>query len=380
MTRFDWLDRLQHPNNHWVLNHWRELVPTAQVRRGPGPARALEVDPGALASFRFRSPGGAETSLDTLFETTDTDGLLILRRGRIAYERYRGELSPDSVHRCFSVTKSFVGLLCAMLIHDGTLDANRLVSDYVPELRWSGWHGATLRQVMDMTTAIRFNEDYEDRNSDVIPSRIATGSYPRPDGYRGPDNIDDYLPTLGIEGRHGEAFKYVTPNTEVLGWVLRRVTGLPVPQLLSARLWQPLGAEEDACLALDAKATAACGGGLCTTLRDLARFAELIRNRGRIGDRQVVATEVIEDICRGGDPAAFARAGWALFDGWSYRSQWWISHDAFGSIRALGVHGQQIYVSMRAGIAAARFSAQRLAVDEAIEQQYMAAFAALCST
>ncbi len=113
------------------------------------------------------------------------------------------------------------------------------------------------------------------------------------------------------------------------------------------------------------------------TLRDLARLGETIRNRGRVGGEQVIAEAVIEDIARGGDREKFARAGWALFDGWSYRNQWWVSHDEFASVRALGVHGQQLYVAPRAGLVIARFGSQRIAVDETVELLLMAAFRAL---
>ncbi|MBK8767059.1 MAG: serine hydrolase [Burkholderiaceae bacterium] len=380
IIRFEDLATLAYPAHKWVYSHWRELVPTAGVRRGNGGARPFAPASQSLANLRFEVPEHGQMSLDDVLGRTDTDGLAVLHDGRLLFEAYRGELKPQTLHRCFSVTKSFVGLLAATLVHEGVLDPARRVPSYLPELEGSGWSTATVRQVMDMTTGVVFNEDYEDPNSDVIPSRTATGSYPRPPGYRGPRSIAEFLPTLRAAGTHGEAFSYVTPNTEVLGWIIQRLTGKPMAELLSERIWQPLGAEEDACIAVDSTGMAASGGGLCTTLRDLARFGELVRQAGRIDGRQVLPAEVFEDLHRGADREAFARAGYDMFEGWSYRSQWWNSHDEHGAIRALGVHGQQVYVAPKAGLVIARFGSQRLAVDESIERLLIQVYRAIAKS
>ena len=374
IIRFEDMPKLEYPAHKWVFSHWRELVPTANVWRGAGPVRALPTGSKALGETRFAIPGGENISLDEAIRRTDTDGLIVLHDGKMLFEQYQGELTPQTTHRCFSVTKSFVGLLAAALAHEGVLDTGKKVPEILPELKDSGWGTATVRQVMDMTTGIAFNEDYEDPNSDVIPSRTATGSYPPPPGYRGPKSIFEFLPTLHADAPHGQSFKYVTPNTEVLGWIIQRLTGKPIATLLSERIWQHLGAEEDACIALDSTGVAASGGGLCTTLRDLARFGELVRNQGRVDSVQVIAPEIFADLHRGGDRAAFTHAGYAMFDGWSYRGQWWISHDEYNSIRALGVHGQQVYVAPKAGLVIARFGSQRLAVDETIERMLIAVY------
>jgi CubicO group peptidase (beta-lactamase class C family) len=375
--RFEDLPTLEYPAHRWVYSHWRELVPTARVWRGTRPAQPLRQSAKPLADFAFEDPDGGRLRLEDALLRTDTDGLLVLHDGQVVFERYLGELGPHVAHRCWSVTKSFVGLLAAMLENDGTLDPDSAVVAHLPELAASGWAGATVRQLMDMTLNLDFDEDYDSPRSDVVPSRTAKGGLPRPPGYAGPRSIYEYLPTVRAGGEHGRAFQYSTPNSDVLAWILQRLTGKSLAVLLSERLWQRLGAEEDGYISVDPVGIADAGGGLCVTLRDLARLGEAIRNRGRVGGEQVIAQAVIEDIARGGDREKFARAGWALFDGWSYRSQWWVSHDEFASVRALGVHGQQLYVAPRAGLVVARFGSQRIAVDEKVELLLMAAFRAL---
>ena len=375
--RFEHLAGLAYPAHRWVYSHWRELVPTACVRRGSRIARPLPPASAPIEDFGFDDPAGGRTSLAQALVRTDTDGLLILHDGKVIFERYLGELEPQTVHRCFSVTKSFVGLLATMLAHDGRLDPALQVSSYLPELRESGWAGATVRQVMDMTVGLKFDEDYDNPQSDVVPSRTAKGSLPRAPGYAGPSTIVEYLPTVRPGGTHGSAFHYVTPNTDVLAWIIQRITGQPLAALLSERIWQHLGAEEDGYFSVDPAGIADAGGGLCVTLRDLGRFGQAVLDRGRVEGEQIIDEAVIDDIARGGDREAFARAGWELFDGWSYRGQWWVSHDDYGSIRALGVHGQQIYVAPRAGLVIARLGSQPVAVDEAIERLLMSAFRTL---
>ncbi len=375
--RFEDLATLQYPAHRWVYSHWRELVPTACVWRGVQPPRPILPAAKPLADFVFEIPEGGRCTLEDAILRTDTDGLLVLHDGRILFERYLGELKPNVAHRCFSVTKSFVGLLAAMLENDGVLDTGTAVVDHLPELAGSGWADATVRQVLDMTLSLKFDEDYENPQSDVVPFRTAKGSLPRAPGYSGPRSTYEFLPTMRASGEHGHAFQYVTPNTDVLAWILQRLTGKPLATLLSERLWQRIGAAEDGYIALDPVGIADAGGGLSVTLRDFARFGEAIRNRGRVGEEQVIAEAVVDDIARGGDREKFARAGWDLFEGWSYRNQWWVSHDEFGSVRAFGVHGQQLYLAPRAGLVIARFGSQKVAVDEPVERLLIAAFGAL---
>ncbi|MCP5265241.1 MAG: serine hydrolase [Burkholderiaceae bacterium] len=375
--RFEDLHALPYPAHRWLYSHYREIMPTARVWRGAGAPRTLPRAERPLGGFAFDDPDGGRCTLDEALLRTATDGLLVLHDGKLLFERYLGELQPHRTHRCFSVTKSFAGLLAATAAHEGLIDPAARVAAYLPELAESGWADATVREVMDMTSGMAFDEDYADPNGDVVRSRRANGSLPRPPGYDGPRGIYEYLATMRTCRPHGEGFHYVTPNTNVLAWILQRATETPLATLVSERLWQRIGAEEDGDFAIDPVGIADAGGGLCVTLRDLARLGEVMRNRGRVDGDQVIPAAVIDDITAGADREKFTHAGYAMFDGWSYRNQWWISHDAFGAIRCLGIYGQQLYVAPKAGLVIARFGSQEVAVDEGIEKLLMSAFAGL---
>jgi hypothetical protein len=352
------------PNTRWAFSHQRELKATANVRRGTGAASALprklreDID-----AVSFTTMEGEQTTWGASLEALYTDGVAILHRGAIVYETYRGAGAAELPHIAFSVTKSFVGLIAATLAHEGVIDLAARVDSYLPELATSAFGDATLRQVMDMTTGVKYSETYTDPLAEVRTYGIAAGYSKPPEGYAGPDSIASFLPTLPKQGEHGQAFAYKTCNTEVLAWLLQRVTGKPMAQLISERIWQKLGMEEDGYLHVDPVGMPACGGGLNLALRDLARFGEMMRNRGSYNGQQVVPAAVVDDIAGGARTDDFAKAGYTTMPGWSYRSQWWVSHDEFGAYTARGIHGQVCWIAPKAEVVIARFASHPVAAN-----------------
>lgn len=352
------------PNNRWSFSHERELRPTAAVRRGAAAATTLDYAlREELDSVRFTTLDGRAMTWGEAVDETFTDGLVVLHQGRVVYETYRGALEPHIPHLAMSVTKSFTGLIGAMLAHEGVIDPDRLVASYIPELEGSAFGDATVRQVMDMTVGVRYREDYVDRDAEVRFYAIAAGLSARPKGYDGPEDVFTFLKTLEKEGEHGEAFAYKTCNTEVLGWIIQRAANLSFAELVSQHIWQKLGAEEDGYIAVDSSGAALCGSGLNVTTRDLARFGEMMRLGGAWNGQQVVPAAVVTDIASGASRQDFAKAGYVTLPGWSYRNQWWVSHNRFDAYSARGVHGQACYIAPRAEMVIARFASHPTAAN-----------------
>ncbi|WP_038976409.1 serine hydrolase domain-containing protein, partial [Bradyrhizobium japonicum] len=298
------------PELRWAWSNVRQLVPTVNVWRGAGPASVLpreDHDIGAVASITM---DGRPMTFAKMLEETYTDGIAVLHRGKLIYERYFGALKPHKPHIAMSVTKSFTGVLAGILVTEGKIDPQAQVTDYVPELRASAFGDARVHEVMDMTTGLEYTEVYTDKNSHVWGLRRANGMAPIPPDYDGATNIFDFLVAQKKQGEHGKAFAYKTVNTDVLAWICRRASGMTLSDLLSECIWTPMGAEEDAHYHVDRIGTESGGGGLSTTLRDLARFGETMRNHGRFNGRQIVPSQVVEDIARGGDPEKFKPAGY----------------------------------------------------------------------
>jgi CubicO group peptidase (beta-lactamase class C family) len=147
--------------------------------------------------------------------------------------------------------------------------------------------------------------------------------------------------------------------------------------MLSERLWAPLGCEQDAYLSVDPIGVPMGGGGLSASLRDLARFGELMRRDGDWNGRQLLPGAVVADIRRGSDPAKFAKAGYTLLPGYSYRSMWWVTHNELGAFEARGIHGQRLYVAPDADLVIARFASHPVAASAANDPITLPAFLAL---
>ena len=352
------------PYLRWGFLNMRRLLPTANVSREPSNACALEHAPRDLDSIRFESSDGSAMTVAQLVEDGYTDGFIVLKDGRIATEQYFNDLRPDQPHLLQSVTKSFAGSLAGILIGRGALDPDAPVVDIIPEIAGSAYGDATLRHVLDMTVGIEFREDYEDPTSEVGILTAAIGWLPRVD-FETPDGLRHFLSTLKPAGDHGAKFHYVSANTELLGWVLERVSGLSFAELLGREIWQPMGAECDAYITLDRLGAPVACGGLCVTLRDLARFGQLHLQGGAVDGRQIVPRSWIEDTLTRGDNEAWGRGEFVKqWPKGSYRNQWWISGDDHGVYAGFGIHGQVVYVDPAAGVVIAKQSTHPLAWDE----------------
>ncbi len=355
------------PAMRYSVNHMRQFMPTTPVE--------------AATTNRYVFYNQLDSNIDTVtftpWESKDamtwkeslsknyTDGVIILHKGKIVYESYDGGLVLDGIHAAMSVSKTFTGTLGAMLIAEGVLDENKLTQEYVPELKNSAFGNATIRQILDMTTALEYSEDYADPNSEVWKFSSAGNPLPKPAGYVGPTNYFEYLQTVKNNGTHGEAFGYKTVNTDAMGWIISRVTGKSIPQLLSERIWQPMGTHFDGYYQVDGAGIAFAGGGFSANLRDAAMFGEMIRNEGYFNNQQILSASVVQDIKKGGNPKAFAKAGYASLKDWSYRSMWWITHNDHGAFAARGVHGQTIYVDPKAEMVIVRFASHPIAGNAA---------------
>ena len=365
------------PELRWAWSNIRQLVPTVNVWRGAGPASVLPREDHDIGSSASVTMDGRPMTFARMLDETYADGIAVLHRGKLIYERYFGALKPHKTHIAMSVTKSFTGTLAGILVAEGKIDPQAPITDYVPELKNSAFGDARVHEAMDMTTGLEYTEVYTDKNSDVWGLRRANGMAPIPPDYEGATNIFDFLRAQRKQGEHGKAFSYKTVNSDVLAWICRRASGTTLSDLLSERIWMPMGAEEDAHYHVDRIGTESGGGGLSTTLRDLARFGETIRNHGRFNGRQIVPSMVVEDIARGGDPAKFKPAGYTTLPGASYRNQWWVTHNAHGAFMARGVHGQGIYIDPKAEMVIARYASHPAAGNAANDPVTLPAYMAL---
>src|ERR1700722_6240877 len=194
---------LEFPQIRWALSHLRELMPTASVARGSGAARDLgdAVDVQAeIDQLRFDSLDGQRCHWGQSLPDTYTDGIVVLYRGRVVYERYFGALKPQLPHACFSITKSYAATLAATLMYEGVLEDSRTVPYYLPEMAGSAYADATLRDLLDMQVGVAHSEVYSDPSTQFWVYARAAGFCPRPPDDSGPDGLHEYLVTLRRDG------------------------------------------------------------------------------------------------------------------------------------------------------------------------------------
>jgi len=338
----DW-DRA--PWNRWTFQHVRQIVPTTEVWRGEGPVWALERDSRDLGAIKFQTAEKHKSTLQRWIDSSYTDAILVMHRGKVVLEQYHNGMTERSLHLSQSMSKSVVAAVAGILIGRGLIDPAEQVTHYLPELAITAWHGATLQQVMDMTTGVRYIEDYEALDSDIAVTDIACGwKRPRP-GIHAPQCIWDQILTLTEYAReHGEKFQYRSIETDVLAHCLERVTETRLAELVSRELWQPLGCEESACFTVDPAGYALACGGLNATLRDYARFGQMLLQRGKVGNTQLVPAEWIDDI-QNADHGLFGEPYTLAAPNGGYRNQFWIEDVDRPGYMARGVFGQLIYVA-----------------------------------
>jgi hypothetical protein len=338
VPRSEW-DRA--PWNRWSFQHIGDILPTAVVSRGTGPVRELPRRLEALDDLLVRGIGGEATTLTGLLDETYTDGFLVLKDGAIAFERYFNGMTDETLHLSQSVAKSFTGALAGILAGRGELDVATPLVRYLPELGATAYRDATLRHVLDMTSGVRFIEDYTDPFSDMGRADVASGWKPAPAGTMGwPQSMFELILSLrDLDGPHGSRFSYRSIETDVLAFALERATGKRLPQLLSEELWQKLGMEQDGNLTVDSAGFALADGGLNACLRDYGRFGQMILDDGAgiVPSSWIAAT-------RSGDHAAFGEPYTAVLPDGAYRNQFWIEDSGSRNLMARGVFGQLIHV------------------------------------
>lgn len=363
------------PYIHWTFKHVREMTPTAKIWRGQGPVGALPAREQGLDDLEF-DLAGQRRSIDDFLKDSFTSGFLVLFGGEIVMERYMSGLTPHGQHLAMSVSKSIVATVCGILVHRGLINPASLVTRYLPELDVTAYRGATVQQVLDMTTGVHFDETYDSPDSDIHRLDEVSGwkSLSRTDG---PQTVWQFILTLARQDRpHGQAFNYRSIETDVLGLIMERVSGQSLAELISRELWAPMGAEEDAYITVDRAGLALADGGFNACLRDFGRFALLHLRGGRAQGRQIIPPEWLADIRFGNHGGRLDPDRDQLPNG-AYRNQFWIEDMERGTYMCLGIHGQYIYLDPSNDFAVVKLSTWPDALDRSRFTELLAATRAI---
>lgn len=323
-----------------------DIFPTKKLVSGTEPFYFSKSDVELPKAFRYK---GNVLSTEEYLNRTATTSLVVLKGDNITYESYRLGTELDDKRVSWSVAKSFMSAMFGIAVHNGDIESiNDSVTKYVPSLKGSGYDGVTIKNVLQMSSGVRFDENYDDFFSDInrMGRLLALGG-----------SFDEFASSLSNERLQGEYLHYVSIDTHVLGMVLREATGETITDYFKKNLWSKIHPESDAYYITDETGEPMVLGGLNMISRDYLKFGKLYRDGGYWEGEQVVPENWVFDSTFPDLPHLVpgSRDNSDLDLGYGY--QWWFPVGADSEFMAIGIYDQFIYVNRKENVVIVKTSA-----------------------
>ena len=295
-----------------------------------------------------------ERNTEQFLKDTGSNGLMVLYNGEIVFERYAQGMQPGGIQMSFSVTKSITSTAVGLAIRDGLIDnVDDEVTIYLPELKGTGYDGVTIAQCMEMASATDFQEDYEVGKPSDMPRFQKHFALGKP--------FIDFIQTIGKHPTRevGKFNGYSSIDAQVAGMCVTAVLdGKSMAQYVSEELWGPIGAEDDAQWLIDGVGVEMGAGGLCASVRDLAKFGQLFLQRGRWGDTQIVPEDYVAQATTPHAPHLMPGLRDDCLKPWGYGYLWWTHEFPYGDdYFASGIYNNYVYVNPLKNVVVANLSA-----------------------
>jgi CubicO group peptidase (beta-lactamase class C family) len=286
--------------------------------------------------------------INAFLDFTLTDALIVIQNDTVRYESYSNGFKVDDHHISWSMSKSVVSALLGIAIGEGKIKSiEQTVTDYLPDFAGTGYDKVRIKDLLQMSSGVGFNEDYGDFNSDInVMGRYFALGMP----------MADFAKTLKRERTPGTYNHYVSIDTQVLGMILVKATGQPITQYMKEKLWSSIGAESEAYWIVDKAGMEFALGGLNATARDYAKLGQLFLDTGKWQGRQIVPREWVLASITPDAPHVMPgkRANAALADGYGF--QWWIPEGSKGEFDAQGIYDQFIYIDPKSKMVIVKLS------------------------
>ena len=305
-------------------------------------------------SYEFE---GEEKQIIESIDYFNTDGLMILKDGEVHYENYWNENKETSRHIIWSVSKSFLSALVGIALNEGLIeDINDPIIKYLKDFKGTGYEGVSIKNLLQMSSGIEFNEDYGDPDSDINRyGRVtATGTSQR-----------EFAKTLKNSREPGTYNHYISLDSQMLGMLVAEVSNMSVKEYLHEKIWSKIGMQDDAFYLTDKQEIEMSLGGLNVTLRDMAKFGQLYLNKGKWNGNQIVPSEWVANSTIPLDKHVQPNAGDEFSsDAWGYGYQWWVPGSEVSDYTAHGIYNQFIYINPQSNVVIAKTSSNYNFVDE----------------
>ncbi|SDG60824.1 serine hydrolase domain-containing protein [Alloyangia pacifica] len=355
------------PETHYIWQHVSQIFPTARFTRSGMPT-VLEAAPDdAIGDISFSGKDGAVRTVAEHFEAMPLDAMLVMKDGKIVYERYK-TMGPDMSHITFSASKVFSSTILALLEEEGKVDLSKPVTEYVDQLKGSVWDTVTLREVADMQTGLNGTEhDEPNPDSRTNPQQIwyrwaaTLGIFPN----QGESDTFAVLRAMERNMPGGEVFEYNSINTWLLARVAEEVEDRPFAEIFTDRVWSKIGADHDGDFIMSPNGYALAFGMTSVTLRDFARFGAMFTPSAEtVTGSKVISDAVLERIQTSGNPDAYSDGyvghvmspKFADAEGQLSNAYMWDAILPDGDLFKGGVGGQGLYVSPSKDLVAVWFT------------------------
>ncbi len=371
------------PFNRKSFQHMQSLFPTARIRRDANNMPNIRQDRQDVLSMEFIGlDGKAAGTYGDLIENTHTDALLVMHDGVCVVEHYTNGMNKDSLHLVNSITKTFIGMLAGILIDEGVLDSEQLISKLVPELAGTdAWERTTLRHCLDMTAGVEYVEDYGDRNCHFWKETATVGWRPKLAEEQKADTLIEFAAECKVGNiENGVAYNYKTVLTNVIGMAIERAADVPLADLLSRKIWSKLPMHHDANIVIDSNQFPYAGAGMSACARDLLQFGQMMISDGVSNGKQVIPKGWIDDTRKGSSESKkqFSDGQYgSLLTDWHYRNQVWTMPGSSPAMLAIGIHGQLIMMDKANKTVIVKLASQPRSVDFELDVLTLNAFGQL---
>ena len=363
MNKENWLTA---PINKKSFQNIESLFDTIRLKRSSDAPSEIPLNLQSLDSIEMQNIEGQTQSFREMMDSTHTDSFLVLKNGEIIFEEYFNDMSSDSLHLMNSITKSFIGMLVGILSDEGIFDTKDKITKYLPELNDTGFSETTIQSALDMSSAVKFEEDYDDPLCEFWREAAVVGWRPDLVDENSPKTLLDFALSLKEkEQEEMEGYHYRSVLTNVIAMVIERATNKRVQDLLEKHLWQKLKTEQDAVIVVDKTGLPFVGAGMNACTRDLARFGQMILNDGLYEEEQIVPKQWIDSTRIGDDGyrERFAKSDHGeMLPGGHYKNKMWVANS--DEMMCIGIFGQTIHINRNTGTVIVKFSSFPEPADE----------------
>ena len=355
------------PYSAHTFQNVAELIPVHEIV-GPGTATMPQNIDSTILAGSYEIAGNMQTGADFLRDSY-TDALLIVKSGTIVAEYFANDMNLRAPHLTFSVSKSITGIIAGIVLKKYGISSDVRVSTIIDGTNSGAYADATIRNLLDMSVSLDFDESYASKEGVYARYRQAMLWMSREEGSEySEEDLEKFILSLPkAQDEHGYRFSYKSPNADLLGLVVQKIAGQPLAELISQELWQPLECGP-ATITIDRKEMARTAGGLSCSISDLALVGELMRRGGIQNGKSLLDPMWVIDTFANGDVQAWERGEfYSSFPHGAYRNQWYSIGE--GELCAIGIHGQWIYINTVKEIVITKFSCQPTADDDELDRK-----------